>query len=307
MIAPSPLAVLEQALDWLDRGEAVALVTLTGIDGSASRAPGTQMAVTGSGLSIGSFSGGCIDGAIVAEAQQAMARGSGASVRFGRGSPYIDVRLPCGGGIDLLFTPLRSAQVLRQAIARLYARQAATLMLTTDSLGWGGPGFALILHPPLRITAFGQGDDLAALLRLARTFGAECTGHSPSQEQTGQLRAEGFSVQHLAALRQIPDLVGDPWTAFVFLFHDHDWEQALLPPVLQQPALFCGAIGSNRTHAARLERLREMGVAQASLDRLQGHIGLIPATRDPASLALSILAQLAETYAAVRSVPVERG
>lgn len=297
MIAPSPLAVLEQALAWLDRGEAVALVTLVGIVGSASRSLGTQMAVCASGRSIGSFSGGCIDGAIVAEAQKAIARGGAVTVRFGQGSPYIDVRLPCGGGIDLLFTPAPSARMLRDAAGRLRSRQVAALDLSRDGMGGDGSQFRLSLCPPLRIVAFGQGDDLAAFVRLAGCYGAEVEGYTPDRGLRDALRAEGYRAQQLEQLAKVPDLTGDAWTAFVFLFHDHDWEAALLPPVLQLPALSCGAIGSARTHAARLERLRELGVAEAALARLSGHIGLIPATRDPATLAVSILAELAASHA----------
>ena len=299
MIAPSPLAVLEQALIWHDRGEPVVLVTLVAIHGTASRAPGTQMAVCASGDSIGSFSGGCIDGAIIAEAQKVLTCGRGGTVRFGSGSPYIDVRLPCGGGIDLLFTPLSSSQVLRGAIDTLRTRLPVTLSLSAQGLDCSGRGFQLSLSPPLRIVAFGQGDDLAAFLRLSACFGAAVEAHTPDADLSDVLRAEGYGVQPLTQLGMRPELAGDPWTAFVFLFHDHDWETALIPHVLQLPSLFCGAIGSTRTHAARLARLRESGVAQAGLDRLRGHIGLIPATRDPATLALSILAEVGAAYAAV--------
>lgn len=173
------------------------------------------------------------------------------------------------------------------------------MTLSAQGVDRGGPGVRLSLSPPLRIVAFGQGDDLAAFLRLSACFGAALEAHTPDADLAGALRAEGLSVQHLTQLRALPELAGDDWTAFVFLFHDHDWESAIIPHVLQLPSLFCGAIGSIRTHAARLARLRESGVAQAGLDRLRGHIGLIPATRDPATLALSILAEVGAAYAAV--------
>lgn len=297
MIAASPLAVLEQALAWQERGEAVALVTLVGIEGSASRSLGTQMAVTASGQSIGSFSGGCIEAAIVAEAQRALAQSAGLTVRFGLGSPYIDVRLPCGGGIDLLFTPNPSAEVLRDSVARLHSRQSTRLCISADGVSNHGTGFPLDLFPPLRIVAFGQGEDLAAFVQLAASFGAEVEAHTPQIEQVVELDTKGLKAKHLSHLNETPDLTGDAWTAFAFLFHDRDWEDALLPRTLIEPALFHGAVGSQRTHAARVQRLRSMGCSEVALARLSGHIGLIPATRDPATLAVSILAQLAHQYA----------
>ncbi|MEQ1640375.1 MAG: XdhC family protein [Novosphingobium sp.] len=297
MIAASPLAVLEQALDWLELGESVALVTLVGIEGSASRSLGTQMAVTSTGRSIGSFSGGCIETAIVAEAQKMLEAGFGRTVRFGLGSPYIDVRLPCGGGIDLLFTPRPSPAVLREAIGRLQARQSSRLFVSAKEVGWSIPGFALDLFPPLRIVALGQGEDLSAFVRLAASFGAEIEAHSPQADLVEELHRQGHAARPLSHLNGLQELTGDPWTAFVFLFHDRDWEDALLPHALCQPALFFGAIGSQKTHAARIQRLRSAGCSEAALAKLSGHIGLIPATRDPATLAVSILAELADRYA----------
>jgi xanthine dehydrogenase accessory factor len=297
VIAASPLATLEQALAWLDQGEAVALVTLTGIEGSSSRSLGTQMAITAGGEQIGSFSGGCIEAAIVAEAKLVLAGGKGRTVRFGLGSPYIDVRLPCGGGIDLLFTPRPSAAVLRGAVERLRQRQAAGLSVAQGGVSESGDGFVLGLHPPLRILAYGQGEDLTAFVRLAATFGAEVAAITPDLRQCELLRDAGHPVHLLTHAASAPRLAGDRWTAVVFLFHDRDWEDALLPAALVLPGCYHGAIGSLRTHAARLERLRAGGCAETNLSRLKGHIGLIPATRDPATLAVSVLAEVAGAYA----------
>ena len=291
MIAATPLAILAQALVWLDRGEEVALVTLVGIEGASSRALGAQMAITAAGEAIGSFSGGCIEGAIIAEAQQALARSEGRMVRFGAGSPYIDVRLPCGGGIDLAFTPHPARDVIAGAVADLQARQPVCLHVAPNGVAPDGDGFALRLIPSLRVLAFGQGEDFQAFLRLAHAYGADVEGYTPSAPQ-----AKALPAHLLTHAGRAPQVQSDPWTAMVFLFHDRDWEDALLPAMLRLPALFCGAIGSRKTHAARLSRLREMGCEEAHLVALKGHIGLIPATRDPAALAVSILAQIVLEY-----------
>ena len=103
------------------------LVTLTGIEGSTSRALGAQLAVRADGSYLGSFSGGCIEAAVVAEALAVLAEGRGRTVRYGVGSPFIDIRLPCGGGIDLLFTPRPDLAALRRVLESLEARQPAAL------------------------------------------------------------------------------------------------------------------------------------------------------------------------------------
>ena len=82
----------------------------------------------------------------------------------------------------------------------------------------------------------------------------------------------------------------------MFLFHDHAWEPSLLEQVITQPWFFIGAMGSRRTHANRLEQLRERGIAEEALARITAPLGLIPSARDPMTLALSALAQVADRY-----------
>ena len=303
MIAASPHAILARALRWCEEGEDVALVTLVGIEGSSSRSLGTQMAVTASGRSIGSFSGGCIEGAIVAEAGEALREGQGRQVRFGIGSPFIDVRLPCGGGIDLLFTPRPSPDVLRQACRDLNQRKAVRLFVGEAGIAAQGPGFALDLYPALRLLAAGQGEDFTAFVRLASAWGALLSAWTPSEADLALLGREGLCAGLLASASSLPPLASDPWTGCVLLFHDRDWEDVLLPAILSLPAFYRGAVGSRRTHAARLERLSRAGVPSERAASLRGHIGLIPATRDPATLAVSVLADVVGAYAAACQPP----
>lgn len=297
MIAATPLHILKTALEWIERGEAVALVTLVGIEGTSSRALGTQMAICASGECIGSFSGGCIEAAIVAEAQAVLRLGRGRQVRYGIGSPYIDVRLPCGGGIDLLFTPHPAMDLLRHVLEKLALREAVRLGVLAEGLTLKDHGFALWLYPPLRILAFGQGEDLLAFMRLSHGYGAKIEGFTPSIRDMELAGKSALTVTRLTHTSRAPTIRADRWTAIILLFHDRDWEDALLPDLLAHPAFFKGAVGSRNTHRARLDRLRHAGIAEETCATLTGQIGLIPATRDPMTLAISILAQLAAHYA----------
>ena len=85
------------------------------------------------------------------------------------------------------------------------------------------------------------------------------------------------------------------------LFHDHDWETALLRQALAQEALFIGAMGSARTHANRLAALEAAGVPAEQAARVCGPIGLIPAARDPQTLALSVLSEVVAKWQSRRS------
>jgi xanthine dehydrogenase accessory factor len=115
------------------------------------------------------------------------------------------------------------------------------------------------------------------------------------------LRDEAIDTIELVSRTSLPDVRSDPWTAIVFLFHDHDWEEALLPQALRLPALYFGAVGSKRTHHARLAMLQAAGVPEPFYRALRGPVGLIPATRDPATLALSILAEVVQEYQRIAS------
>ncbi len=284
LIAARPVDALRLIQRGARDGVDGVLVTLVGIEGSSSRAVGTQMAVLADGRAVGSFSGGCIERTIVAEALDVLAAGHPRTVRYGAGSPYIDVRLPCGGGIDLLFTPRPDHAAIAQVLAQLDGRKPATLQLGAHTQAY---------VPTLRLIALGHGEDLLALVRLARAYGIQVCAYAPAEEA-----GIDQDVLPLTPRPRLPALAGDPWSAVVFLFHDRDWEEFLLPQALDIPAFYHGAVGSSRTHRARIDALRAGGVPHARIDALRGSIGLIPGTRNPAALALSILAELVQDYEA---------
>ncbi len=92
---------------WQAAGRRVALARVVGIDGSGPRDPGATMAVSEDGEVAGSVSGGCVEGAVVAEALAVLEEGTARLRSFG----YSDdeafaVGLTCGGVVHLLVEPL---------------------------------------------------------------------------------------------------------------------------------------------------------------------------------------------------------
>ena len=100
--------ILPDLAAWSERGERCALVTLVGVDGNAPRAEGAQMAVSETGQWAGYISGGCLEQAIALEAVQAIKAGKPRLLRYGKGSPYFDIQLPCGSGLDVLVEPFEN-------------------------------------------------------------------------------------------------------------------------------------------------------------------------------------------------------
>lgn len=90
---------LEVMAEWRRGG----LLTIVAIDGKGPRSVGAQMVVAEDGSVHGYLTGGCLEGELKAVAQQVIAKECNELRRYGKGSPYIDMRLPCGAGIDVYF------------------------------------------------------------------------------------------------------------------------------------------------------------------------------------------------------------
>ncbi|CAN5135271.1 XdhC family protein [soil metagenome] len=261
----------------------MALCTLVGIEGSFSRRMGAQIAVAPDGGTIGSLSDGCLERQLAADAAATdvpMLR------RYGRGSPLVDFRLPCGGGLDILIDPRPDRAVLAAAAGNLSARRETTLPLPLPS----GTNESLLARrayiPPLRVLLFGEGPEFTAFAQLATAMGAEVEAH-------GRADATGQGL----ALGRVPDgLAADPWTAILLLFHDHEWERALLGWAITTPAFFIGAQGGGPARHARTAMLRAEGATEQQVGRIRSPVGLIARTRDPETLALSVLAEIVGDY-----------
>lgn len=94
--------VLETAETWLDGGHVVALATVVKTWGSAPRPAGSQLAVRKDGTFVGSVSGGCVEGAVIAEAMETIADGKPRKLAFGVSNEQAwEVGLACGGQIEI--------------------------------------------------------------------------------------------------------------------------------------------------------------------------------------------------------------
>ncbi len=114
---------------WVASGERCALVTLVGVDGNAPRAVGAQMVVSESGNWAGYISGGCLEQAIALEAVEIIKSQRPRVIRYGKGSPYFDIRLPCGSGLDVLIQPFHDKRLVAEMEGHLVARQPFALRI----------------------------------------------------------------------------------------------------------------------------------------------------------------------------------
>src|SRR5690606_14010460 len=229
----------------------VGLCTIVNIEGSFSRRLGAQLAVHADGTITGSLADGCLERQLASE----VAAATGPVVkRFGSGSELIDFRLPCGSGLDVLIDPSPDRAACRAAAQRLEAREAAALALPSEQLD------ERQYVPALRLQLFGEGPELAALASLAAAAGVAC---------------DIAGKDALGLGRPPTGLAADRWTAVVLLFHDHEWEQALLEWALATPAFYIGAQGGFEARANRLEQLARRGVAEEQRRRIRSPIGVL--------------------------------
>lgn len=290
-------------------GRRAALVSLVGASGASMREPGAHMAVAEDGAFVGSLSGGCIERAVIAEAIEVLNTATPRMTRFGQGSRFIDIRLPCGGSVDLHFQPLRDDVLSQQVLRAIDARQPFALELPTDAgsprfvprwqpTAWdAAQDFATVGHwPNPRLLIVGHGAAVAKVAWQGRAWGAEISVITPDKVLANGLSEDGFCATVIGWPEETGPLVSDAWTAIVFLFHDHEWEPPLIAHALRQPHFFLGAMGSRRAHAARSEALCRLGVPEREIGSISAPIGLFHSVRDPATLAISVLAEVADRF-----------
>jgi xanthine dehydrogenase accessory factor len=287
--------VLDFALDRARAGEKIALVTLAKIEGSSPRPLGAQMAVSQTGRWAGYLSGGCIERAVVSEAVSAIEEGKNRTARYGRGSKYMDIQLPCGSAIELVFDVGVSVDELAAVDARLRQRLPATLRIPTGGGEEMNSALMRRYQPRKRLIVAGVGPAAVQLSRLGQTVGFEVVAYSPDQPTIEAVSPLGVETVPINSAANPPRIRADARTAIVFMFHDHAWESDLLPVALATDAFYIGAIGSHATHRTRLQHLAEMGFDSAQLERIHGPAGLFASGKNATDIALSILAEIAQT------------
>ena len=149
--------------------------------------------------------------------------------------------------------------------------------------------------PPPQMIVFGAVDFTAALVKVAKVLGYRVTVcDARAVFATHQRFPEADEVvvdwpdRFLAKVG--PDL--GPRDAVCVLTHDHKFDVPAITSALETDVGYLGAMGSRRTHADRVQRLRDAGVDEAGLSRLMAPVGLDIGARTPEETAISICAEI---------------
>ena len=319
------------AAAWISGHQTVAMATVTRTWGSAPRQAGSQMAVREDGAFVGSVSGGCIEGAVIGEAQAALQDGKPRNLKFGvTNEEAWAVGLACGGTIEVNVTPVtraperatlaalnRARDEKRAVVLATELRTGHTELIHTDEAGTGvlaeaaknaarhdesasveaegSTWFLTVFNPPLDLAIIGAVHIAQPLARMAALADYAVRIIDPRTAFATEERFPGVALSH-----EWPDeaFAVKPLTArsaIVALTHDPKLDDPALTVALRSPAFYIGALGSKQTHARRLERLKDAGFSDAELTRNHGPVGLKIGAKSPAEIAVSVLGEMTAT------------
>lgn len=287
------------------------------------------MAIAENGKFTGSVSGGCIEGAVVTAALE-LAENSGSKLlHFGVSDESAwGIGLSCGGEIEILLCPVSEIALLDQLIGDIVSNTEVALLTrladgsqqlgyredknTAATLGHAeyaqmqsllqagrcgmietaqGSLFVRSYVPVPQLLIVGAVHITQALADMAKAAGFRVVVIDPRKGFARPEKFPGVELKHGWPDRVLAEYGLDGTTAVVTLTHDSKIDDPALVAALNSQAFYIGALGSKRTHARRLERLSEKGLADET-PRIHGPVGLDLGGRSPGEIAVAIMAQI---------------
>jgi xanthine dehydrogenase accessory factor len=180
-------------------------------------------------------------------------------------------------------------EVAMMGVEKAFADDRSTILETA-----GGPVFVEIFNPTLRCFLVGAVHIAQPLARMAALAGYRVTVIDPRSAFANDTRFPDMELSGEWPDEAMQRLKPDRRTAIVTLTHDPKLDDPALAEALRSDAFYIGALGSRKTHAARLKRLAELGFTDEDFARIHGPVGLNIGAVSPAEIAVSILAQITE-------------
>src|SRR5262245_44281910 len=313
---------IEAARRWLEKYDRVVLATVVSNWGSAPVPVGGQLAVAPGERFEGSVSGGCVEVDVITKAADVLANGRPRLLELGVPDETAwRAGLPCGGTIKVLLEPLereQDAEILDRILEARRARRrlaivtnvetGARQVLEEDSeippevasclaSGRGrlietpeGDHFVHALIPAIRLILAGATHVGQVVAGLAQKVGYDVIVIDPREAVATDERFGGTKIVNAWPEDSLLGL--DARTAVVALTHAAHIDDEALVAALHSPCVYIGALGSKRTHAGRIDRLRAVGFSEADLVRIRAPVGLAIGAKGPAEIAVSILAEI---------------
>lgn len=318
---------IEIAEQWLRENQAIALATVIDANGSTPRGCGSHMVIRRDGNFVGSVSGGCVEASVLDAARATIQDGKLRRLPFGvQDEQGWNVGLACGGRIEVMVEPL-SGPTAHASLAKLntsrhdgrtmvravelvtgecvlidsadssspLAHAAAALIrsdrsqiVQIDGHDW----FLRVYNPPFDLVVVGAVHIAQALCRMAMLLDFRVRVIDPRHSFATSERFPNVNLVQAFPDEALKNLTAR--SAVVVLSHDQKIDDPALTSALRSPAFYVGALGSKRTHLARLDRLRAQGATESDLTRIHGPVGLAIGAKTPEEIAISILAEITQ-------------
>jgi xanthine dehydrogenase accessory factor len=327
--AARQITPLLQALAWFDQGIGTAVGTVVQTWGSAPQKAGSLIAVNARGEFSGSVSGGCVESSVIDASLKSLSDGSSRLLHFEVSEETAwAVGLACGGTIDIRVEPLREdpsnllpsfrrvasatssrrplviASRLRDGFHQLIdpAMPATTALeeeaFTASRRDLSGvadvEGERIFLHvfnPPYQLLLLGAVHIAQIAAPIARLAGFEVIVVDHREMFAAQERFPDTQLRVQRPEDALRELGLDHRTGVVALTHNPEVDDPALIKAIQSNAFYVGALGSRKSHAARVKRLKDAGAAERDIAQIQAPAGLDIGAMGPAEIAISIVAQ----------------
>jgi xanthine dehydrogenase accessory factor len=193
-------------------------------------------------------------------------------------------------GEDRLIDPANDKSPLGEAAAGA-ARADTSGPVQIEGQSW----FLAVFNPPLDLVIIGAVHVAQPLATIATITGFGVRIIDPRTAFATAARFPDIKLNNEWPDEALAKEPLGPRSALVALAHDPKLDDPGLIVALKSPCFYIGALGSKKTHAGRLERLKHAGFSEQDLSRIHGPIGLDIGARSPAEIAVSILAEITQT------------
>lgn len=301
--------VMLKAREWLDDGHQVLLVTVLKTWGSSPRPVGSVMIMSNQGIIHGSVSGGCVEEDLLQRyLDHQLSETFPTQINYGVNRAEASrFGLPCGGRLELLIEQLRDRAELQQLLDAIQQQHLITRQIDLQSgevslqAASSQQTFEYNPHTVRKVYGvqwtlllIGAGHLSHTVSQMALMLDYRVIVCDPRQEYAQNWQLEGTELTTLMPDEAVQHYTRNTRSVVVALTHDPKLDDMALLDALVSNAFYVGAIGSRRNCQARRDRLRQMGLTAAQINRLHAPTGIAIGSHTPAEIAVSILAEITQ-------------
>ncbi len=299
--------IIQTAQLWFTKDNELLLVTVANTWGSSPRPVGSMMLIRKNGEYIGSVSGGCIEEDLVKQyISNKISSKKVSLLSYGVGQLEAQrFGIPCGGKLELVVERLDSFDSLKPVEQTLYnsdsiIRHVSVLnglisysnANSNETTHFNGTTLNKVFGPQWQILLIGANDLAQSVANLATTLNYKIIVCDPREYINLNWIDDKISFTTEMPDDVVNELEPKSHSIVLALTHDPKMDDMALMCALEQDFFYVGAIGSKKTQAARLKRLKQLELTDTQISHLHGPVGLDIGSKAPAEIAISILAEI---------------